>query len=113
MHELSLCQNLMTLIHQHAAGFKGRKVRTVFLEVGQLAGVDHAALLFAFKAVTMNSIAENARLEIIEIKGQARCTACNKLLAIEQYYQGCAECNEFALEIIAGEELRIQSIEVD
>ncbi len=113
MHELSLCQSMIDIIEQEAQKLKCQKVTRVFLEVGQLAGIEKAALLFAFDAVTMNTVAQEARLEIIDVEGLAVCDQCQVRFKIKHYYEGCETCNQFSLHIIQGQELRIQSIEVE
>ncbi len=113
MHELSLCQSLFNIIYQEAERIQCRKITCVILEVGRLAAVDKSALLFAFKAVTINTIAQEAALEMIEIEAKAVCENCGKTVTIENYYEACDVCQLFSLRVIQGEELRVQSIEVE
>ena len=113
MHELSLCQNIVKIINHQLIDMDCQKVTKVNLEVGQLAAVDKSALQFAFDAVTMDSKIQGAHLEIIEVEGQAICDNCHAQVAISQYYDACSACQQFSLQIIQGEELRVQSIEVE
>lgn len=113
MHELSLCQSLFNIIYQEAERIQCEKITHVYLEVGQLAAIDKAALLFAFKAVTMNTIAQEATLEMIEVEAKAVCENCGKTVMIQSYYEACEACQLFCLRITQGEELRVQSIEVE
>ena len=76
MHEMSLCEGILRVIEDHATTQDFHKVKTVWLEVGVLAGVEVEALRFGFDVVMKDSIAEDARLEIIQVPGQAWCMSC-------------------------------------
>ena len=112
MHELSLCQSLLDIIYDHVAGKNFKSVKKVTLNVGQLAAVNEAALRLGFEMVTKGTLAEEAKLDIITIEGQAICNACHRNVKIEHYYDACQYCGEFSLTVIQGEELSIQSMEV-
>ena len=111
MHELWLCQNIMEIVKQQAANYT--QVKTINLEMGKLAAIDKAALIFSFDVVKNGTIAEHAVLNIVEINPKAWCKACQKNFAISQYYDPCPYCNGHVLKITQGEELQIKSIEVE
>lgn len=113
MHEISLCQSVLKIIEQQAAEQNYSRVKTVFLEVGRLAGVEPEALRFGFDAVMKDSIAAGARLEIIDIAGQAICPQCNNRVEVKQRFDACPQCGAFALQIEQGEELRVKELEVE
>jgi hydrogenase nickel insertion protein HypA len=73
MHELSLCEGILQVIEEQHRNEAFTRVRTLWLEIGALAGVEPDALRFGFDVVTRGSVAEGARLEIIEHPGQAWC----------------------------------------
>jgi len=113
MHEISLCQSVLRIIEQQATEQKYSLVKTVFLEVGALAGVEPEALRFGFAAVMKDSIADGARLEIIDIPGQAVCLQCKSRAEVQQRFDACPNCGAVALLIEKGEELRIKELEVE
>ena len=69
MHELSLAESALQIIEESARAEGFCRVRTVVLEIGQLASVEVEALRFCFDAVLRGSLAEGAALEIIEVPG--------------------------------------------
>jgi len=113
MHEISLCQSVLRIIEKQAAEQKYSRVKTVFLEVGRLAGVESEALYFGFDVVMKGSIADGARLELIEVAGQATCPQCSTQVALLQRFDACPVCGVTGLQINAGEELRIKELEVE
>ena len=89
------------------------RVRTVVLEIGRLAAVEPEAMRFCFDAVAGGSIAEGARLEIIEIPGEGCCTSCGKRMAMEELYGLCPECGSPCLQVVAGDRIRVKNLEVE
>jgi len=112
MHEMSLCEGVLRVIEEQAAAQDYHTVKAVWLEVGALAGVEVEALRFGFDVVMKESIAEGARLEVVDVPGQAWCMPCMKNVAIEQRFDPCPECGGHQLQVNGGEELRIKELEV-
>ncbi|HHO69047.1 MAG TPA: hydrogenase maturation nickel metallochaperone HypA, partial [Gammaproteobacteria bacterium] len=83
------------------------------LEIGSLAGVEIEAMRFGFDVVMKGSLADGARLEIIERPGQAWCLPCAKAVAVAQRFDACPECGSHQLQVTGGEEMRIKELEVE
>ena len=113
MHELSLAENILQLIEDAAAAQPFHRVKTVWLEIGQLACVEQESLRFFFAVVTEDSIARQAKLEIIGIAGQAVCQECHRTFPVAAYHETCPHCGCSALQITQGEEMRIRELEVE
>lgn len=113
MHELSLTESIVQLIEDAAIEQQFTQVKTVWLEVGQLACVEQESLRFFFDVVTEDSIARQAKLEIIEIAGQAVCGQCRQVIMIDTYHQACPQCGNYALHITQGDGIRIKELEVE
>ena len=78
MHELSLCAGIVDVLREQAREQDYARVRTVWLEVGQLAGVEVEALRFGFDVATRETLAEGAALEIVPVPGAAWCRGCER-----------------------------------
>lgn len=113
MHEVSICQSILALVQQQFPTGRAQRVTVIVLEIGQLAGVDKAALLFSFELVAAGSVAEGATLQIIEIPGEALCLGCNQTIRIANYYDCCNHCGQYVRTITQGEGLRLKSMEVE
>lgn len=112
MHEMSLCESVVQLIEEQAGEQGFTRVRSVWLEIGALSGVEIEAMRFSFDAVAKDTLADGARLEIISIEGLARCPACERTAQVAARYAACPECGHYPLEILSGEEMRIRELEV-
>ena len=113
MHEISLAENILQLIEDASLEQSFTQVKTVWLEIGQLACVEQESLRFYFNVGTQDSIAQQARLEIIEIAGQAICNQCNREIFVASYYEACPHCGNSALQVIQGNGMRIKEMEVE
>ena len=113
MHELSLCENILQTLESCARTQAFQRVKTVYLEVGALAAVDPDSLRFSFDAVTRSTLAEAARLEIIDVAGAGWCAACHTTSTVRQFFDACPSCGHYPLQITAGDGLKIKQLEVE
>lgn len=113
MHELSICESIVSVIERQAVTESFKKVNIVRLEIGPLAGVEISALRFSFDVVTRGSIVEGARLEVIELPVNGWCMACDKSVSVKERFDACPECSSYQVKITGGDELRIKDMEVD
>ena len=113
MHEMSLCEGIVQVLETESSRQHFSTVKTVWLEIGALAGVEIAALRFGFEVVSRNTLADGARLEIIEIPAQAWCMGCSQSVTIQQRYDACPECGSYQLHVTGGDAMRIKELEVE
>ncbi len=113
MHEMSLAENVREIIEKAADAQGFRQVRTVWMEVGQLSCVEQEAMRFCFDAVMKGSIADGARLEIVEVPGQGRCVECGCTSPISARYDACPRCGSYAMQVTGGDAMRVKELEVD
>ena len=109
MHEMSICQNIVAIVAEHA---KTQKVRRVRLEIGKLSCVMPEALTFCFDVVAQGTVLEGAVLEIIEIEGLAKCLDCGAEVKLVALAGHCA-CGSRNLQQLAGDELNIKDMELE
>lgn len=113
MHEMSIAESVLQIIEDSARAEGCAKVKAVWLEIGQLACVEKESLRFCFDVVTRDSVAQGARLEIIEIAGQGRCMECACNVAMTARYEPCPSCGSLQIQVTGGEEMRVKEIEVE
>ena len=113
MHEMSLAENILQIIEESAHLQKFQRVRSVTLEIGKLAAVEPAAMLFCFDAVTRGTLAEGAELEIIETAGAGVCLECGADMAMQELYGLCPACGSPRLQITAGKQMRVKDLAVE
>ena len=113
MHEMSLAQGVLQLMEDAARRDNFTKVTAVWLEIGQLSGVEPAAMLFCFDAVMQGSLAYGARLEIIAVPGTGQCAACARTVPMTEVFCECPHCGGYPLQVTGGTEMRVKELEVE
>lgn len=113
MHEMSLAQIVLQIVERAALEHGFRRVTAIRLEVGALVAVDPEAMRFCLSAVTRNSLAHGARLELVEVAGRARCLRCAQDIAVQARYDVCPECGSHLLAVTDGEQLRVSEMEAE
>ena len=112
MHELSLCEGILQVLEQEARKQGFRQVRNVWLEIGQLAGVEIEAMRFSFDVVVRDTLADGAGLEIIELPGTAWCLHCAGPVEVSRRFDACPQCGSYQLQITGGDQMKIKELEV-
>jgi hydrogenase nickel incorporation protein HypA/HybF len=99
---------------EHAALREGlRRVRAVWLEIGQLASVEPEAMRFCFEAVARDSVAAGARLEIVATPGAAWCLGCAEQVALAELGAACPRCGGYRLRVTDGTQMRVKEVEAE
>ncbi len=69
MHELSITEELLKMIHRRAEEEGMQKISKINLKIGKYSGVLADALLFAFDVLSKDTISEGAHISIEESGG--------------------------------------------
>lgn len=112
MHEMSLAEGVLQLIEDASRRQSFARVSTVWLEIGQLAGVEVEAMRFCFDAVTRGSMAEGAQLEVIATPGSGWCMQCSATVALSEVFGACPRCGTHQVQVTGGTEMRVKELEV-
>jgi hydrogenase nickel incorporation protein HypA/HybF len=110
MHELSIAEAVVDIAVRHA---RGRRVTAVELEVGHLRQVVPPALEFAFELVAQGTPAEGAELHLEVVPAAGRCRSCGQETPLPGFPLTCRSCGGFDVEVTQGEELRVDSLELE
>jgi hydrogenase nickel incorporation protein HypA/HybF len=82
------------------------------MEIGKLSGVVPDAVEFCFEACTRGTLLEGAQLIINQVSARGKCHDCGAETELNAYYDPCASCGGFGIEILTGEELRVKELDV-
>ena len=110
MHEFGIME---TLLRDAEAAAGGARVKALTVRVGPLSGVVVDSLRFAFESLAPGSVAEGARLAVVETRPELQCTECGTLYETNVGEYRCPKCGSAAGELVAGNEMELESIEVE
>lgn len=113
MHELSIVESFLKVAIDHAEKAEAEKIVRINIVVGELSGVVEDSVDFYFNFLSKNSIASEAEINFTQIKTLLRCRNCGEQFYPERDSYQCPKCDDPQVDIIAGRELYVDSIEVE
>lgn len=113
MHEMSLAEGVLQIVEDTARREGARRVKAVFLDIGELSSVQPEALSFCLEVVMRGSVAEGAQMVLTPVPGSAWCLPCGETVAIHERYDPCPRCGSHQLQPTGGTEMRVREIEIE
>jgi hydrogenase nickel incorporation protein HypA/HybF len=111
VHELSVASAVLETALRHA---EGRRVTVVTIRVGHLRQVVPDSLAFYFEMVSRETLGEGARLELETVPARLGCAGCGHEWELDLLpHFRCPACGEPDVAVISGNELEVESIEVE
>ena len=113
MHELSVCLSLLEQVQAIAAERGAIQATRIELKIGPLSGVEAELLRSAWPLASAGSIAVDAELVIDEADIVVRCGTCSAETPAKANRLVCGECGDFRTTVISGDEMILQSVELE
>jgi len=113
MHELAITENILEVAKTHAAPAGARKVLSLTLSIGQLSGFVEESVRFCWELLTQGTICEGANLIIRQIPAELHCLECGEKFGLTHELIPCPVCASARIRIAGGEEMQIDSIEIE
>jgi len=113
MHELAITQSMLDLVLEQAEKAEAKEVGKINLVIGEMTGVVEECVQFYFDFISKGTVAEKAVLSFKMVPITARCWDCDKSFEVKEFAWTCPYCGGNSIEIIAGKELFVESIEVE
>ena len=113
MHELAICQALIEQVERVARENSARRILSVTVAIGPLAGVEPKLLEHAYPLAAAGTVAQDAQLVIESVGVQVRCRKCKAETPALPNRLLCGACNDWQVDVIAGDELLLQRVEIE
>jgi hydrogenase nickel incorporation protein HypA/HybF len=110
MHELSISSAIVDTAIRHAAG---RTITRVDVRIGKLRQVVPESLTFCFALVSKGTACDGAELACEIVPARLACRGCGHAWEIDVPAFRCPACAGADVEVRSGEELEVESIEVE
>lgn len=112
MHEMGIAMQILNIVQQSLPPGEPVRVKAIHIRAGKLTAIVPASLSFCMEVVSKGTVAEGAEMIFIEVPVRVECDQCGEETEIEKPPFACASCGSDRVEIIAGREMVIESIEV-
>lgn len=112
MHELSLCEDLLNQVMTIAEQHRARRVASVTVRIGPLAGVEPLLLENAFNISSAGTVAEEAEFVMEQQPIRVICEHCGAESDATASSLICAECGSCETMLLSGDELILARVEL-
>ena len=113
MHELAVCQGLMSQVEQIARRENAERITRILLSIGPLSGVEATLLKDAFPIAAAGTVAEGAELAVEQLAVKVKCLSCGAESEAAANRLLCAACGDFRTRLISGDEMLLMSVELE
>ena len=113
MHELSITQSILSIALEKARQAEATRICRINVVTGELSGIVDECVETYFNIIRKDTIAAGASLLFRHPKTELRCRKCATVFSPVDMNWACPSCSEEAVEIVAGRECYVESIEVE
>jgi len=113
MHELSIAQEIINILETNVPTESYRQVSKVKVKIGKFSNILSDSLQFCFEVVINNSKFSNTKLEIETVPLIIECSDCRSKIEIEPPVFICSNCGSSNINLITGNEMSIDLIEIN
>ncbi len=113
MHELPIAQSILEISLREAEKAGAQRVTSINLVIGKLASAVDDSIQFYWSMIAEGTIAEGAILNFERIPTEMRCHDCGESFAPEERTYSCPACGSSHVRVSKGDELRVDSIDVE
>jgi hydrogenase nickel incorporation protein HypA/HybF len=113
MHELAVCQALIEQVERVARDNGARRILSITVSVGPLSGVEPSLLEHAYPLAAAGTVAEDAQLLVVPVPVRVRCRTCKAETETAPNRLVCGTCNDWQVDVVAGEEMVLQRVEIE
>lgn len=113
MHELSICQSLLSQVEGIALQHNAQSVSSIQLALGPLSGVEIELLKNAYSIASAGTVADSAELIIKLLPLRVKCNQCHAESEVLPNKLTCKQCGDWRTTVVSGDELILMSVELD
>lgn len=110
MHELSIALEIVRQAVEIARRHDAERIEEVEVQMGVLRLIQPEALRMSFQAAAEGTVAEGARLRLIEEQVVAVCNHCDCLFLPQAGDYTCPRCARADARVVAGNDIILKSI---
>ena len=113
MHELAITESILNIALRHAEQAGAARVTDLHLVVGQLSSIVDDSVQFYWDMISQGTICAGARLHFERIPARLLCLDCNQAYTLSGELTGCPRCDSSRIKVTAGDEFRLDSIDIE
>ena len=112
MHELRVVSRIVQTVAEEMERTGLSHVDGVKVRIGELSGVDPAALWFGWSAYVRGSSLEHVALDIERVAVAGCCRDCHREFGVADLVFRCPHCGSAKIKLVRGQEIEIASLTI-
>jgi len=113
MHELPVTESLLEIATRHASTAGASRIISLNIVIGQYASVIDDSIEFYWDIISEGTPANGAKLNFKRIQAEFQCTECMTQFSPGYDLYTCPNCGSSRLNLLAGNEFYLESIEIE
>jgi hydrogenase nickel incorporation protein HypA/HybF len=113
MHEMAVTESILKITLDHAARAKAARVSAINIKLGQLSSLVDDSIRFYWDLIAVDTIAEKATLRFERVPARVLCLDCSSEYGLRKDSFACPKCGSERFRVTAGDELSVESIEIE
>lgn len=113
MHELAVTESILKIAERYAQQAKASRVTDLYLVIGALSSIVDDSVQFYWEIMTEESICAGSKLHFQRVPSRLLCLDCSNEYTLESGLEPCPACGSAKVEIIAGDQFYLDSIEIE
>jgi hydrogenase nickel incorporation protein HypA/HybF len=113
MHEMGIAMQILGIVQQSLPPGEALRVKAIHLTIGKLTAIVPSSLTFCMNVVTKDTAADGAEIVFNEVPVKLMCEKCGAETEVSAPPFVCGKCGSDNVEVVAGREMVIDSIEVE
>jgi len=113
MHELAVTQSILDISLRHAEKAGAKRIVAINLVVGRFSSIVDDSVQFYWDMIAEGTIAREARLHFERVPAEMKCLDCGLTYEPTDQTFACPGCASPRVRVSRGDELRVESIDVE
>lgn len=110
---MAITQSILDITLEHAERCGAARVKALNLVIGQLSSIVDDSVQFYWDIISKDTLCEGAVLNFERIEAQMNCLDCGHSYVLSRGLEACPQCGGFQVRVIAGDDFRLESIDVE
>ncbi len=112
MHELAVTESILKIANTHAEQAKAKAVTDLYIVLGRLSSVVDDSVQFYWDFISKGTLCEGSKLHFERIPARLLCLDCAHSYELDGELEPCPSCLSNRVKVVAGDEFRLDSIEI-
>lgn len=110
---MAVTESILRITLDHAKRAEARSVSVITIKLGQLSSLVDDSIRFYWDLIAKDTIAEKAELRFERVPARVVCLDCAEEFALPKDDYSCPKCRSERFRITAGNEMVVESIEIE